>query len=812
MRIRTRTLVVCAAAAGAAFAAPAQQPQMSASSGRALVDKYCVGCHNQRARTAGLMLDKMDLTKIGDGAEIWEKVVRKVRGGMMPPPGMPRPDQAAMGSFATWLESGLDAAAEVNPNPGKPALHRLNRTEYANAIRDLLDFDVDASKLLPPDDSSYGFDNIADVLGVSPIVLEQYLTASYKVAHLAVGDPNMAPGSETYRTRLELGQDNYIEGLPLGTRGGLAFRHYFPLDGEYDFKVTLTRDSSEEIKGLDYQHEVLIVVDGVLVHSALIGGKQDREASGANAFAAATAVESRINFRTSVKAGPHTVGVTFRKKTDAGRDEVWQPFSRTNMFLFEDRGNPVVHFVTVNGPFHATGPGDTPSRRRIFSCHPANRGEELPCARKILSTLARHAYRRPVTETDLESLLGFYQTGRNSGAFEMGIEDGVRRILASPQFIFRPETDPAPGTIARVTDLELASRLSFFLWSSIPDDELINVASQGKLKDQSVLESQVRRMLVDPRAQALATNFAGQWLYLRNLAAVDPNIKDFPNFDDNLRQDFQRETELFFGSVVHEDRNVVDLLTANYTFLNERLAKHYNIPNVYGSAFRRVELTDEARFGLLGKGSTLIVTSYASRTSPVKRGKWILENILGTPPPAPPPNVPPLKENAAGFKGPSVRERLEAHRANPACSGCHSLMDPLGFALENFDAVGEWRTVTELGGPIDTAGQLADGTKVDGPISLRQALLRRPQTFVGTMTEKLLTYALGRGLEYYDMPAVRAIVRESGRNDYRFSSLVMGVVESAPFRMKKAPLENATPSLSARALSARALSARASLQ
>jgi hypothetical protein len=760
--------------------------QAASSTPRALLDQYCVTCHNEKLKTAGLLLDKADPSNVALDPETWEKVVRKVRAGAMPPAGMPRPDQAGMERFAVSLETSLDRAAAERPNPGRTPVHRLNRAEYANAIRDLLSIDVDVTSLLPADDESYGFDNIAETLRMSPVLLERYLSAARKISRLAVGDTNIIPSYDTYRVRPDLGQDEHIEGLPLGTRGGLLIHHNFALDGEYDFKTKLALNTSAKVRGLDYPNDFVITVDGAIVHRATIGGKADEDASDDNSSDGENSILARLETKVPIKAGPHTVGIAFIQKTSAQPDGVMEPYLRSTVDPLEQRGVPLIDNVSIGGPFDATGPGDTPSRRRIFVCRPASGADEVPCAKKIIATLARRAYRKPVGDAEMERLLGFYQQGRNEGNFDQGIESALRFLLTDPKFVFRFERDPAnvaAGAAYRVSDLELASRLAFFLWSSIPDDELLAVAAQGKLRDPAVLEAQVRRMLADPRSEALVSNFAGQWLYLRNVRGANPNIEEFPDFDDNLREGFRRETELFFDSIIHEDRSVLDLLSANYTFVNERLARHYGIPNVYGSRFRRVIIADDARRGLLGQGSFLLVTSYATRTSPVLRGKWILENGLGTPVPPPPPNVPALKDNAPGEKPLTVRERLEEHRKNPACAVCHKIMDPVGFALENFDAVGQWRD-SDAGNPIDASGVLVDGTKVDGPVALRNAIAKRPETFAGTMTEKMLTYALGRGLEYYDMPAVREIVREMSKSDYHFSALIDGIVKSAPFQMR----------------------------
>jgi Protein of unknown function (DUF1592)/Protein of unknown function (DUF1588)/Protein of unknown function (DUF1585)/Protein of unknown function (DUF1587)/Protein of unknown function (DUF1595) len=760
------------------------------------------------------MLDKLDLDNVAANAETWEKVVRKLRVGAMPPLGMPRPDRATMDSLAASIETSLDRAAAAAPNPGRPVLHRLNRTEYANAIRDLLALDVDPSAMLPTDDASFGFDNIASVLGVSPALLERYLLASAKISRLAVGDPKIDPITDTYRVRSDVTQNEHLDGLPFGTRGGVLIHHNFPLDGEYVIKVKLLKSTVDLLFGNNAQDQLLeIALNGDRVQTLSINPKvvapppastTEKVKEGFDPSAATKLSMSQpkdnLEARVHVTAGPQTVTVSFVQRSYGPAQDLMQPIDRSTFDPSDPKGLPHVLSVAISGPFNPSGSGDTPSRRKIFVCHPANSSDELPCAKKIISTLAREAYRRPASDIDLETLLSFYQTARNKDSFEAGIEMALRRILSDPQFVYRFERDPAgapPDTTYRVSDLELASRISFFLWSSIPDDELLDVAAHGKLHDHAVLEHQVRRMLADPRAESLVSSFADQWLYLRNLRGVNPDLESFPNFDDNLRQAFKRETELFFGSIIQEDRSVIDLLDANYTFVNERLAKHYGIPNVYGSQFRRVSWPDDSpRRGLLGQGSILAVTSIATRTSPVQRGKWLLENVLGTPPNPPPANVPPLKDNKAGDKQLSVRERMEAHRASPACAGCHKVLDPLGFALENYDAVGRWRSVDESGDKVDASGVLADGTKVSGVADLRAALLSRPNVFAGTMTEKLLTYALGRGLEYYDMPAVRAVTGQAARNNYRFSSLILGIVESTPFQMRRSQEHDSAPATS----------------
>ena len=771
-----------------------QQPSGSkstlppASSQRAFMDTYCVTCHNDRLRTGELSLEKVELQNGAESAETWEKVIRKLRTGAMPPQGAPRrPDPAAADNFVSFLEASIDRAAMAKPNPGRATVHRLNRTEYGNAIRDLLALDIDPTPLLPADDESYGFDNIADVLKTSPSLLQRYMSASWNISRLAIGNPSITADTSTYRAKPDLSQDGHIEGLPLGTRGGMIVRHNFQLDGEYDIKVRLWRATAEIIKGLEEPHQLEISVDGVRAKLVTFGGPADRDLSYENPGKSAEDVDRRLTVRVPVKAGPRTVVATFLNEGDAQNDNVLQPFLRTNLDPLGYRGLPAVDRVSITGPFKPTGAGDTPSRRQILVCRPASSADELTCAKKIIGALARRAYRRPVTDGDLQSLIEFYQRGRNEGGnFESGIEAAVQLILASPDFLFRFEPDPdsvAADAVYRIGDLQLASRLSFFLWSTIPDEELLNLASQGRLKEPAVLERQVRRMLADPRSKALVDNFAGQWLYLRNLKTINPDFETFPDFDDNLRQAMKRETELFIDSIMREDKSVMDLLSANYTFLNERLARHYGIPGIYGTDFRRVNLKEDARRGLLGQASILTVTSYPTRTSPVQRGKWILTNVLGIPPNPPPPNIPALKERSDAGKPTSLRERMEEHRTNPTCAGCHRMMDPIGFSLENFDALGQWRT-TDEGVKIDPSGTVFNGAKVDGPASLRQMLTSRPEVFVGVLTEKMLTYGLGRGVQYYDMPAVRSVVRDAARNDFRFSSIVLGIVKSAPFQMK----------------------------
>ena len=799
--------VLRADAANHALAGPAGQDlaPAPASQGRAVgdataaadvFDKYCVTCHNARSRTADLALDLPGLAHVADAAEAWEQVARKLRARTMPPEGLPRPDPATYDELASWLEAELDRTAPSNP--GRPALRRLNRAEYANAIRDLLDVTVDVDSLLPPDDSAFGFDNIGDLLVVSPALLERYLTAADRVSAIAVGDPDTPAGSQTHHVRGVQWLALHLEGLPFGTVGGLAVNHAFPLDGEYELRVTLFRNNLEGIRGLEHPHQLEIVVDGERVFFETVGGEAEQGRPGTTITERSDATDARLRVRASVKAGSRVVSATFVRKIGAGTNRL-RPFLRSNSGTYDSTGRPHVETLTVTGPFAPAGPGETPSRRRIFTCRPASpvgEAEQEACAKEILSSLARRAYRRPLAEADLARLLPFYEEGRRKGTFETGIQLALRRLLASPTFVFRIEDDRAnldPGAAYRVSDLELATRLSFFLWSSIPDDTLLDLAADDRLREPAVLETQVRRMLADPRAEALVENFAGQWLHLRNLQNIAPNSDEFPDFDNDLRQGLRRETELFFGSIMREDRSIFDLLTADHTFVNERVARHYGLPNIYGSRFRRVTVRDEARRGLLGQGSILTATSHADRTAPVLRGKWILENLLGTPPPPPPPNVPAL-EQEAGAGARTMRERMEAHRAVPACAGCHKVLDPLGFALENFDAVGAWRTL-DAGVPIDASGQLADGTTVDGVVELREALLDQPILFARTFVEKLLTYALGRGLQYYDMPVVRRIVDEADADDHRFSSIVLEIVRSAPFQMrtKAAPGNDLSP-------------------
>ena len=749
---------------------------------RALINQYCLGCHNDRLKTGGLSLSSVSIENVDQNRDVWEKVLRKVRAHYMPPSGLPRPDEGGYQAFVKYLETSLDRAAAAKPDPGRTDMfRRLNRTEYQNAIRDLLALDVDVTSLLPSDDSSHGFDNIT-VGDLSPTLLERYLSTAQKVSRLAIGSPIRSPGGETILLPPDLTQEEHFDELPFGTRGGTVVRYTFPLDAKYEIRLRLARDRNEHVEGLNETHQVELTLDGERVQLFTVMPPPPGQ------YAFHGLVDKDLNVRVPIKAGPHALGVAFLKNPSVLLETERQPYQAHFNADRHPRLQPALYSISVGGPFEASGAGDTPSRRRIFVCHPADASEEDGCALRILSTLARRAYRRPVTDADVKVLFKFYKDARTSGEFEAGIERALRALLVTPEFLFQIEQDPAaigPNTPYRLTDVEIASRLSFFLWSSIPDDELLDLAIAGKLREPAVLERQVQRMLADSRSEALVNNFADQWLYLRNLASTIPDARLFPDFDDNLRQALRRETEMFFESVMREDRNVLDLLRANYTFINERLAKHYGIPNVYGSQFRRVTFDpDSVRGGLLGQGSILTVTSYPDRTSPVIRGKWILTNIVGAPPPPPPPNVPPLKDNGSSGKVLTMRERMAEHRANQPCAGCHRLMDPVGFSLENFDAIGRWRTKDE-GTTVDASGNLPDGVAFAGESGLRKALLSRPELFVTTTTEKLLTYALGRGLEYYDDAAVRKIVGEARDRDYRFSSIILGIVNSTPFQMRR---------------------------
>ncbi len=762
-----------------------------------LLKNYCLACHNATLKTAGLVLESVDTDEVGQDAALWEKVLRKVQSGQMPPAGRARPDKAPVARFTHELEAALDRAAAASPNPGRPAVHRLNRTEYVGAIRALLDLEVDGRALLPPDDSGYGFDNNADVLSMAPALLERYMTAATKISRLAVGDPDLSPAIARYQVSRLLRQEGRMnDALPFGTRGGIAIRHTFPLDGEYAVKIRMKR--SDVIIGLDKGDQLEVRLNGVPLQRFTLGGLEEMKGitytSGVSLppnrpdilqrYLYDTTADDAFEVRFAARAGTRVVGVAFLKDSSV----VEGALSRAGDDRRSRSNWPGVDHVQISGPYGGTVPVDTPSRRRIFVCYPTVAQQERGCAASILQALARRAYRRPVTELDVETLLQSYDAGRLESSFERGIQLALERLLVDPEFVFRLEQDPdglKPGTVYQLSDVELASRLSFFLWSTIPDEELLTLAERGRLKDAGVLARQVRRMLADSRASAMVNSFASQWLLVRNVRLHSPDVAEFPEFDENLREAFARETELFVESQFRDDRSVLDLLRADYTFVNNRLAELYGIPNVYGSHFRRVTLVDEKRRGLLGHGSILTVTSYPNRTSPVLRGKWVLENLLGAPPPPPPPDVPALPEGST-TKPTTVRQRLEQHRANPTCASCHARMDPLGFPLENFDAIGQWREA-DRDVPIDAMTVLPDGTTVDGPVAFRRALLARGEEFVTNFTEKLLTYALGRGVEYYDAPAVRRIVRDASARDYRWSDVVLGIVRSVPFQMRRTP-------------------------
>jgi hypothetical protein len=781
--------------AGAAFGFQDKTPAApSVTPAGALVNKYCVSCHNQKLKTANLMLDRADSEHVANSAEAWEKVIVKLRSRAMPPAGMPHPDNATYDSVAEWLESGIDRAAATHVNPGRTAtLHRLNRAEYANAVRDLIAVEVDAQATLPPDEQAFGFENNAEALSMPPALLDRYVSAAAAIARRAVGDPNMPPAFVRYgaiknnpndltylRQTERLGED-----FPLGTKGGVAARHYFPVDGDYVFRLRLQRAWDNIIRGLNGPNQIEVRVDGAIVAQFTIGG--EKSPSKTFQYDGDESLQKRV----TVKAGLHQVMATMLKSDDAepeggGADRL-SLYSRSS----DNASSPIaIASILIGGPYDGKVALDSPSRRLLYACRPANAADESPCATKILSNLARRAYRRGATDDDVQTLLSFYKRARATGSFDDGIRSALERVLVSPDFLFRIEADPAgvaPGAVYRVSDVELASRLSFALWSSIPDDTLLDLAIRGKLHEPAVLEQQVSRMFADPRARtSLVQNFFEDWLQTRNVWLLNPDSTKFPWFDDNLRTEFVTETELFLDAQLKEDHSILDLLTSNETFLNEQLARHYGISGIYGSHFRRVKLTDENRFGLLGRASMLAVTSYTTRTSPTIRGKWLLENILAAPMPPPPPNVPALDEsNSKDGKPRSVREMLEMHRANAACAGCHARMDPLGLSLENFDAIGRWRT-TDADHAIDASGVLLDGTKVNGPGELRQALMAQKTQFAKAVTEKLLTYALGRGLEYYDAPAVRAIDRAAAADGYRWSSLMLAIVKSAPFQMRTA--------------------------
>lgn len=765
-----------------------------------LVDRYCIVCHSKKLRTGGVVLEGANTTDLGIDPELWEKVAVKVLAGEMPPKGMPRPPATELRQFGSWLESGLDAVAAASPNPGRIPIHRLDRAEYQNAVRDLLGMQIDARSLLVADDADqHGFENIAGVLSVSPALAESYLSAAGKISRLAVGDPSMVPVFETYRiSKTTLQDDRMGEDLPFGSRGGIAIHHRFPLDAEYVVRIKLRRQLYDYIVGLGHPQTLEVRLDGARLKEFTVGGEKHGTPAPAT-FAGEVlgspdweeylhSADADLEVRFSAKAGTHDVAVSFVGAL-VESEGVWQRQASPQGLAADEMffGNAAVDSVAIGGPYNVAGLGETASRKRIFICHPADASQELPCARRIVTNLARRAYRRPVSPADVEALLESYKAGWRRGGFESGIQRAVERVLVDPDFLFRIEPSPPgvrPGSIYRVSDFSLASRLSFFLWSSIPDEELWREASRGKLKDPGVLSREVERMLSDSRSEALVQNFTTQWLGLEKVQTVSPDPVAFPEFDDSLREGFERETQLFLTNQIRANRPVPELLDSNYTYLNERLARHYGIPNVYGSHLRRVSLTGDAeRGGLLGEGSLLLLTSYPNRTSPVLRGKWLLDNILGAPPPPPPPDVPALKETRADGKPTSIRAQMEEHRKNPACATCHTRMDPLGFSLENFDAVGKWRTVDDGGMPIDASASLPDGTKFNGLQGLRSLMRERREQFVRTFTEKLLTYALGREVEYYDLPAVRKIVGTAAADDYRWSSIITGIVKSIPFQM-----------------------------
>lgn len=780
-----------------AVSTPTVAPNADAAKHRAWVNKYCVGCHNAKSAQPTenpVILEGANFDDLLKQAGTWERVLRKLSVRAMPPPGMPRPPEAEYAGFTNWLSTSLDHQWESHSTPGRYIVHRLNRAEYANTIRDLFAVDIDVSDLLPTDGADFGFDNIASALKTSPLLLEAYVTAAQRVSAMAVGDPQVRPGMTEHLINREYSQNGYVDGLPLGTFGGTVVRHVFPADGEYNLMGRLIRGVAEGysgVEGNDIPYTFVVTIDGNEVYSAPVGGPKDHEVQAADLNTSRTMIDKRMTGRAFVTAGPHDVGFTWRERPFVVQD-TWEPLRRDSQEIHLVAGNPKLRTVAIEGPYNVKGISEGPSRKRLYVCHPGSTAlDQTACATKILTTLARRAYRRPVTPEDVEAPLSFYKKARqNKGSFDDGIRAGVARVLSSPNFIYRIEQDPAAakaGVAHPVSDVELASRLSFFLWSSIPDDTLLDQAAAGKLRAPGALAAQVQRMLEDERADALVENFTGQWLQLRNIEAkVSPDLLMFQDFDDNMRKAFRKETEMLFEYILREDRSALELLSADYTFLDERLARHYGIPGVYGPRFRKVKLADPNRRGLLGQGSILAMTSVATRTSPVFRGKYVLSTFLNTPPTPPPPDVPSLEEsNKAEAAIPkTVRAQLELHRKNQPCAGCHRVIDPPGFALENFDSVGNWRDKGVDGAPLDTAGTLADGTPVNGPIALRQAILSRPDAFVTVITERMLTYALGRGLEPSDMPVVRRIVKKAAQSDYKLSAVVMGIVECAPFQMR----------------------------
>ena len=775
---------------------------------QATLQQFCIACHNDSLQSGDLSFQKIDLTQVSGHGAVPERLLAQLRSGRMPPVGMPRPDHDTYTSLITWLETEIDKLAAANPNPGRTdTFHRLNRSEYANAVRDLLSLEVNVEELLPADDiDAYGFDNMTEVLNVSPALMESYLSAARKTARISIGESPLAPIAETYEVPILLNQaDRMSEDLPFGSRGGLAVRHYFPADGDYDLAITLHRNYVNYVRGLGSSHELEVRLDGKLVQTFTFGGEEPDVLQAPASYAGnqfgdseweeyMLFADSNLRLQFPATAGPHVVGVSFVRKFTEPEGVLQPPQSVFAAAVNEMRdGDAAVERMEITGPYRSTPARNTPSRRAIFTCQPANdtgRAQEA-CAYGILASLAQRAYRRPVDDAEVNMLMNFYRAGLSDGAFDDGIQLALERLLISPDFLFRVERDPVniePDTNYRLTSIELASRLSFFLWSSIPDNELLDTAKNGTLQNPQVLEQQTRRMLADPRSKALVQNFAGQWLYLRNLRSLVPDAVEFPEFDENLRDAFRQESELFFESLIRENRSVTDLLGNGYTFMNERLAKHYGIENVYGSHFRRIYLEGEIaeqRGGILGQGSLLTATSYANRTSPVLRGKWVLTNILGTPPPPPPPDVSDLPERGTDGQQANIRDRLLQHRADPACSGCHAPMDPLGLALENYDAIGRWRVTGEAGVPIDASGQMPNGAQFYGLQGLRELLLERRDEFVGTVTEKLLAYAMGRPPEYFDKPTIRAIVRDTALENHSWSSIIVGIVLSTPFRNRR---------------------------
>ena len=755
----------------------------------AMADRYCVDCHNSAEFAGGVSFESLTADGVHTDAAVWERVVRKLRAGAMPPrEATARPEAEEVDWLIQSVETTLDTAFANNPQPPSPLIHRLNRTEYTNAIRDLFELEIDASAYLPPDNVVEGFDNISEALSISPALLEGYLSASARVTAFAVGDPNQRPYASTYRAKPDLSQSEYVPGAPLGTIGGLVFEHYFPVDGIYRFEPKLYRQILASVRGLEFPRTLEVAIDKEVVHTADFGGLDDQKRSNEdNAFEVAEEIDDRLAFDHFVAAGPRTIAVTFRRKPPTQSALLWKEYRRQLIDSNEDRGLPHVHTVGITGPLTVAGVGDTPSRRKIFSCTPQGEEDETFCATEILSRLARQAYRRPVTEGEVTELMNFYEMGRDGATFDKGIENALRRMISGAEFLFRAESDPAdvaPGEAYRITDLELASRLSFFIWSSLPDEELIDLALQSELSNPETLRAQLDRMLADPKSSALIQDFSGQWFALRNLEGIVPDPGIFPDFDNNLRVALVRETELLFDTIVREDRSVLDIIDADFTYLNERLAIHYGVEGIYGEQYRRVSIEDPARRGVLAHGGFLTMTSVSTRTSPVTRGKWILDNLLGLPPPDPLPNVPAIEASDTG-EPLTLRDQMTLHRADPVCSSCHQLMDPIGFALENFDAVGRWR-VEDRGRPIDVADILYDGTEIDGVNGLREFLLDNRYLFTQTLTEKLMTYALGRSIEPADMPVIRQILRRAEENDHRFSSIVWGIVDSPAFQMRTA--------------------------